>query len=76
MWADDDKPHDPHPTAGRVAAWELRRRLLKAGLSQWEPDPVAALEAVAARQRDEVGEAGASATDEQFSVEHSARPPV
>jgi hypothetical protein len=33
-----------------VAAWELRRRLLKAGLSVFEPDPVAALEAVAARQ--------------------------
>jgi hypothetical protein len=46
-WA-DDKRRDPHPTAGSVAAW-LRRRLLKAGLSAFEPDPVAALQAVAAR---------------------------
>jgi hypothetical protein len=53
-WACDDKPVDDH-THGRVAAWELRRRLLKAGLSQYEPDPVAALEAVAARQRDRAG---------------------
>jgi hypothetical protein len=44
--------------AGKVAAWELRRRLLKAGLSEFEPDPVAALEAVAARQRDEAPPVG------------------
>jgi hypothetical protein len=36
---------------GTVAARELRRRLLAAGLSVHEPDPVRALEAVAARQR-------------------------
>jgi hypothetical protein len=42
-----------------MAAWELRWRLLKAGLSEYEPDPVAALEAVAARQRDEAGKPGA-----------------
>jgi len=60
----------------RVAAWELRHRLLKAGLSMYEPDPIRALEAVAARQRDEAGELGASATDEQSIAEHAARPPV
>ena len=64
MWAEENRPRDDHPSAGKVAAWELRRRLLKAGLSQWEPDPVAALEAVAARQRG----------DEQ--VESSAQPPI
>jgi hypothetical protein len=47
------KAKDDFPTAGRVAAWELRRRLLKAGLSEFEPDPVAALEAVTARRRGE-----------------------
>lgn len=52
MWADNDRPRDPHPSAGREAAWQLRRRLLKAGLSAYQPDPVAALEAAAARQRD------------------------
>jgi hypothetical protein len=51
MDAGDDKPRDETPLAGRVAAWELRRRLIKAGLSAYEPDPIRALEAVAARQR-------------------------
>jgi hypothetical protein len=50
---DDDRPRDDHSLAGKVAAWELRRRLIKAGLSEFEPDPVAALEAAAARQRDD-----------------------
>jgi len=49
-WAEEDRPRDDHPSAGKVAAWELRR-LIKAGV--WEPDPVAALEAVAARQHAE-----------------------
>jgi len=51
MWAEEDRPRDDHPSAGKVAAWKLRRRLLKAGLSQWEPDPIRALETAAARQR-------------------------
>ena len=42
----------------RVAAWKLRRQLLKAGLSQYEPDPVAALEAVAAGRRGDAPPAG------------------
>ncbi len=51
-WADDGaRPLDDH--RGRGAAWELRRRLIAAGLSQYEPNPVAALEAAAARQRAE-----------------------
>jgi hypothetical protein len=50
MHADDDRPRDDLPSAGKVAAWELRRRLLAAGLSEFEPNPVAVLEAVAARQ--------------------------
>jgi hypothetical protein len=56
-WASDDKPRDPHPTAGKVAAWEPRRRLIAAGLSVYEPDPVRALEAVrsATRGDDRVG---------------------
>jgi hypothetical protein len=52
-WADEDRPRDDHPSAGKVAAWELHRRLVAAGLSMYEPDPVRALEAVAARQRDQ-----------------------
>jgi len=55
-------------------AFAIRIARRKAGLSVFEPDPVAALEAAAARPRDEVGESGS--TDEQFSVEHSPRPPV
>jgi hypothetical protein len=52
-WAGDDKPVDRDGTHGRAAAWALRRKLIKAGLSMYEPDPVAALEAVAACQRDD-----------------------
>jgi len=37
---------DRFPTDGRVAAHELLRRLLAAGLSRFEPDPLAALAAV------------------------------
>jgi hypothetical protein len=51
MHMGDDKPRDESPLAGRVAAWALRRKLLAAGLSVFEPDPVRALETVAARQR-------------------------
>jgi hypothetical protein len=47
----DDKPRDESPVSGRVAPWALRRRLIKAGLSVYEPDPIRALETVAARQR-------------------------
>jgi hypothetical protein len=50
MDAGDDKPRDESPVAGRVAAWELRRRLIAAGLSKFEPDPIRALETVAAGQ--------------------------
>jgi len=39
-------------------------------LSPWEPDPITALEAVAARQRDGVGKPAASSTGERLSVEH------
>jgi hypothetical protein len=51
MHMGDDKPRDESPVAGRVAAWELRRRLLAAGLSVYEPDPLNALATAAARQR-------------------------
>jgi hypothetical protein len=50
MDMEDDKPRDDSPLAGRVAAWELRRRLIAAGLSVFEPDPIRALDAVAAGQ--------------------------
>jgi hypothetical protein len=42
----DARPTEDVPGAGRMAAWELRRRLLACGLSEYEPDPVAALQAV------------------------------
>ena len=48
-WQGDERPVDDFATAGRVAAWELRRRLLAAGLSAFEPDPVGALAAIEAR---------------------------
>jgi hypothetical protein len=38
-----DEPGDEHPHRGRVAAWELRRRLIASGLSAFEPDPIRAL---------------------------------
>jgi hypothetical protein len=44
-------PHnnvDDFPGAGRAAAAQLLKRLLDAGLSRWEPDPIAALERVEA----------------------------
>jgi hypothetical protein len=44
MHAGADRPLDSSPLMGHVAAWELRRRLLAAGLSVFEPDPVRALE--------------------------------
>ena len=56
-WVGDERPHvDDH--RGEVAAWELRRRLLAAGLSEFEPDPVRALEAVAERLRAQASPAG------------------
>jgi hypothetical protein len=57
MWAEEDRPRDDHPTAGNVAACELRRRLLKVCLSEFEPNPVAALEAAAARDSHLTGDA-------------------
>jgi hypothetical protein len=44
----DQRPVDDAQHDGHLAAWELRRRLLDAGLSQWEPDPVRALSEVEA----------------------------
>jgi hypothetical protein len=35
---------DLDPGDGHVAAWELRQRMLAAGLSQYEPDPLGALD--------------------------------
>ena len=48
MHAGDDRPLDTSPLMGRLAAWELRRRLLAAGLSKFEPDPIRALEKASA----------------------------
>jgi hypothetical protein len=45
-WAGDEKPVDDMPSAGKVAAWELRRRLIAAGLSAFEPNPSVALAAI------------------------------
>jgi hypothetical protein len=49
----DEKPDADPQRHGLFAAWELRRRLIALGLSAFEPDPVAALQAVeeAARLR-------------------------
>jgi hypothetical protein len=41
----DVKPIDDPQRHGLFAAWDLRRRLLAAGLSAYEPDPIAALNA-------------------------------
>jgi hypothetical protein len=38
-------PNDPDDSSGKRAAAVLRKRLLDAGLSQYEPDPIAALAA-------------------------------
>jgi hypothetical protein len=53
-WADVDGPEplDRHPTDGHRAAWHLARRLRDAGLSIYEPDPVAALRGAEARGRE------------------------
>jgi hypothetical protein len=51
VWVGDEKPIDDFPSAGRVRAWELRRQLLAAGLSMYEPDPLAAL-----REREQAAE--------------------
>ncbi len=61
----DDRPRDPFPAAGKVAAWELRRRLIRAGLSVFEPDPPAALAAVVARQRGERQASGKGEKEEK-----------
>jgi hypothetical protein len=47
-WMGDERPVDDFAGAGRVAAWELRRRLIANGLSQFEPDPITALHAIEA----------------------------
>jgi hypothetical protein len=70
MHADEDRPRDDHPTAGKVAAWTLRRRLLKAGLSVFEPDPISSLESVAARQRVRAGQLAPN------GVRPATRPPA
>jgi hypothetical protein len=44
-WMGDTKPIDDPQQHGLFAAWDLRRRLLAAGLSAYEPDPIAALNA-------------------------------
>lgn len=49
-WLGDDRPVDDFPLAGRVAAWELRRRLIASGLSAFEPDPITALHSKAEAQ--------------------------
>jgi hypothetical protein len=50
-WMGDERPVDDFPLAGRVAAWEVRRRLIASGLSAYEPDPIGALAAIEARAR-------------------------
>jgi hypothetical protein len=45
---DDDSEYGP--VMGRAAAAELLRRMLAAGLSRYEPDPIAALEAAEAER--------------------------
>src|SRR5512133_4092704 len=48
-----DKPNPARAHAGEAEAIALCRRLVAAGLSRWEPDPVAALAAVeSSRQRE------------------------
>jgi hypothetical protein len=46
---DDDSEYGP--VMGRAAAAELLRRLLAAGLSRYEPDPIEALARVEARNK-------------------------
>ena len=47
--ADLDQP--PGDVSGRRESAELKKRLIDAGLSIFEPDPLAALERVEAEQR-------------------------
>jgi len=47
----DERPTDDFPSRGRVRAWQLRRQLIEAGLSQWEPNPTVAL-----REREQAAE--------------------
>ena len=49
-WMGDDRPVDDFAAAGKVGAWELRRRLIAAGLSMYEPDPIGALAAIEAQK--------------------------
>jgi hypothetical protein len=45
VWMTGVKPAGDPQQHGLYAAWDLRRRLIAAGLSAYEPDPIAALEA-------------------------------
>jgi hypothetical protein len=45
-WMTDVKPVDDPHRYGLFAAWELRRKLTASGLSAFEPDPLAALDAI------------------------------
>jgi hypothetical protein len=44
-WMENERPLDDPNCHGLFAAWRLRMRLIEAGLSQWEPDPITALAA-------------------------------
>jgi hypothetical protein len=44
-WAGDERPV-AEDSGGHLAAWMMRQRLIDAGLSIYEPDPVAALAAI------------------------------
>jgi hypothetical protein len=46
---DDEKPIGDPQRRGLFKAWEVRRHLLAAGLSAFEPDPIGALAAIEAR---------------------------
>ncbi|SFJ53445.1 hypothetical protein SAMN05216525_127100 [Bradyrhizobium sp. Gha] len=50
VWIDDpDDPdagaYNPQPHDGRREAAKLRRQMRKLGISEWHPDPIAAIEA-------------------------------
>jgi hypothetical protein len=46
----DEEPDGDPTEIGLLRAWELRQRLIAAGLSVYEPDPIGALAAIEARQ--------------------------
>jgi hypothetical protein len=45
----DEQPTDDRNGHGLIKAWQLRQRLLAAGLSVYEPDPIGALAVIEAR---------------------------